>query len=73
VSFEKEHKITNQLASPCPSARNESKTTERIVFTLIMDSFAKIVDKFQFAYGDKTVTETTWIYMSVWGFSSVNF
>jgi hypothetical protein len=65
VDFEKEHKITNQLASPCPSARNESKTTERVI-NLILDSFAKIVDKFQFAYGDKTVTETTCIYMPVW-------
>ena len=59
MAFEKEYKITSQLASPCPSARNESKTTERVIFTLILDSFAKIVDKFQFAYVDKTVTETT--------------
>jgi len=66
VSFEKEHKITNQVASPCPSARNESKTTERIVFALIVDSFAKIVEKFQFTYSDKTVTETTWNSMPVW-------
>ena len=66
MSFEKEHKITNQVASPCPSARNESKTTERIVFALIVDSFAKIVEKFQFTYSDKTVTETTWNSMPVW-------
>jgi hypothetical protein len=59
VASEKEHKITCQLASPCPSARKESKTTERVIFTLILDSFTKIVDKFQFAYGDKSVTETT--------------
>ena len=65
MAFEKEHKITNQLTSPCSSARG-SKTAERVIFTFILDSFTKIADKFLFAYGDKTVTETTLIYMPVW-------